>query len=138
MEDMYDENGLPRLAVDSSAILAVLFREPEADPVIAALTGATAAIISTGNVLELQLVVSDSRSKTDWGPVEALLELHRVEASPFNDRQLAFARDAAVRYGKGWPRLNFGDCFAYALAKSENISLLCTGSDFAATDVAVA
>jgi ribonuclease VapC len=127
------------IAVDSSAVIAVLYREAEADRVIAALTNASGAIISTGNVLELQLVVAGSRSKTDWSSVEALLDLHHVEMRPFDDRQLRIAREAAVRYGKGRhkARLNFGDCFAYALAKAEDIPLLCTGTDFAATDVAV-
>ena len=50
------------------------------------------------------------------------------------------AREAAIRFGKGRHKaaLNYGDCFAYALAKSENIPLLCTGADFALTDVSVA
>ena len=57
-----------------------------------------------------------------------------------NEQQLRVAREAAVSYGKGRHKagLNFGDCFAYALAKTEDIPLLCTGKDFAATDLAIA
>jgi ribonuclease VapC len=127
------------IAVDSSAILAALYAEPEEQRVRAALKTADGVVISTGNVLELQLVVAGSRSKTGWADVEALLAQYRVEARPFDERQLNLAREAAVRYGRGRhkARLNFGDCFAYALAKAEDIPLLCTGTDFAATDVAV-
>lgn len=128
------------IAVDSSAIIAALYSEPEERRVRAVLKESDGAIISTANVLELQLVVAGSRSKTGWSDVEALFASYRIETHPFDERQLRIARDAAVRYGKGRhkARLNFGDCFAYALAKSEDIPLLCTGSDFVATDVAVA
>jgi ribonuclease VapC len=128
------------IAVDTSAILAALYAEPEEPRIRAALKASDGAVISTGNVLELQLVVAGSRSKTGWADVEALLAQYRIEARAFDDRQLRLAREAAVRYGKGrhGARLNFGDCFAYALAKAENVPLLCTGTDFAATDVTVA
>jgi ribonuclease VapC len=128
------------IAVDSSAIIAVLYREAEAARVSAAFEQASGAIISSGNMLELQLVVAGSRSKTGWSDVEALLALHNIAIHSFDERQLRIAREAAVRFGRGRhkARLNFGDCFAYALAKSEDIPLLCTGTDFAATDVAIA
>lgn len=128
------------IAVDSSAIIAALYSEPEERRVRNILKESDGAIISTANILELQLVVAGSRSRTGWTDIEAMFASYRIEMRPFDERQLRIARDAAVRYGKGHhkARLNFGDCFAYALAKSEDIPLLCTGSDFAATDVAVA
>jgi ribonuclease VapC len=106
---------------------------------IETLERANGALISTGNMLELQLVVAGSRSRTGWSDVEALLALHNVAISPFDEQQLRIAREAAVRYGKGRHKaaLNFGDCFAYALAKSEDIPLLCTGNGFAETDVPI-
>ena len=128
------------IAVDSSAIIAALYFEDDESRVRAALKATDRAIVSTANVLELQIVVAGSRSKTGWTDVEALLALYSIEMRPFDERHLRIAREAAVRYGKGRHRaaLNFGDCFAYALAKSEDIPLLCTGTDFAATDVAIA
>ncbi|HTT97557.1 MAG TPA: type II toxin-antitoxin system VapC family toxin [Rhizomicrobium sp.] len=128
------------IAVDTSAIISALYGELEEGRVRTALKESDGAIISTANVLELQLVVAGSRSKTGWSDVEALLASYRIETHPFDQRQLRIAREAAVRYGKGRhkARLNFGDCFAYALAKCEDIPLLCTGSDFAETDVVVA
>lgn len=68
-----------------------------------------------------------------------MLRENSISARAFDERQLELARDAAIRFGKGRHKagLNFGDCFAYALAKSEDIPLLCTGGDFAVTDVAI-
>jgi len=68
------------------------------------------------------------------------LAAYGIAILPFDDAQLRFAREAALRFGNGRHRasLNFGDCFAYALAKSEGISLLCTGGDFPLTDIELA
>ena len=128
------------IAVDSSAVIAILYREPEAARLRAALAGANGAVISTGTLLELQLVVAGTRARSGWTQVEALLALYGVTARAFDERQLRLAREAATRYGKGRHKaaLNFGDCFAYALAKSEDAPLLCTGEDFKQTDIAVA
>ena len=128
------------IAVDSSAIVAALYAETEAARIRAALKVSDGAVISMANFLELQLVVEGSRSKTGWREVEAFMAQYRIEQRPFDERQLQIAREAAVRYGRGRhkARFNFGDCFAYALAKAEDVPLLCTGTDFAATDVAVA
>ena len=128
------------IAVDTSAIVAVLWGEAEENRIRAVLMDAGGALISSGNLLELQLVLAGSRSPIGWQQAEALLKQYAISMSPFNDVQLDIAREAAIRYGKGrhGARLNFGDCFAYALAKSEDIPLLCTGGDFAKTDVALA
>ena len=128
------------IAIDSSAIMAVLYHEPEAARLRETLKHAGGALISAANMLELQLVVAGVRSRTGWDRVEEMLRAYGITIHPFDERQLRIAREAAVRYGKGRHKaaLNFGDCFAYALAKSEDIPLLCTGTDFAATDVAIA
>lgn len=88
----------------------------------------------------MQLVVAGVRSRTGWDQVEAALGAYHIAIRPFDERQLHIAREAAVRFGRGRhkARLNSGDCFAYALAKSEDIPLLCTDAGFAATDVAIA
>lgn len=94
--------------------------------------------MSTGNLLELQLVLADK--PIAWNEVEPFLREYGIAPYPFDELQLQIAREAAVRFGKGRHKaaLNFGDCFAYALAKTENLPLLCTGRDFAATDIAIA
>ena len=127
------------IAVDTSAIVAIFRSEPNADILLQKLAAAGEGAMSAGNILELQLVLHD-REIADWKDIEDFLENHNVAVRPFDERQLGIAREAAMRYGKGRhkARLNFGDCFAYALAKSEHVPLLCTGSDFAETDVAVA
>ena len=128
------------IAVDTSALVAILRREPEEERLRARMEDAHGGLISTAGVLELQLVLAGKPSPTAWRQVEALLDEYGIALRPFDERQLAFAREAAIRFGKGRHKaaLNFGDCFAYALAKSEDIALLCTGGDFALTDVAIA
>jgi ribonuclease VapC len=125
------------IAVDSSAIVAILAREPAAARMRAALEAANGALISTCNLLEIQLVIEGRRAIGGWSDVEDLLTKYNIATHPFDARQLAIAREASIRFGKGRRKagLNFGDCFAYALAKSEGIALLCTGNDFAETDV---
>ena len=128
------------IAVDTSAIVAILYNEPHEERLRAALEATSGALICTSNLLELQLVLAGRRTSAGWDEAEALLAKYNIVPFPFNERQLAVAREAAIRFGKGRHKagLNFGDCFAYALAKSEGIPLLCTGSDFALTDVEIA
>lgn len=127
------------IAVDTSAVVAILRSEPAAQQMLAKLIDAGGSAISAGNVLELQLVLN-GREIAGWSDVENLFRTHRIAIHPFDEPQLHLARAAAVRYGKGRHKaaLNYGDCFAYAFARSEDIPLLCTGSDFARTDVKIA
>lgn len=128
------------LVVDTSAIMAILQSEPDAPRLRARLQSAGRGLISTASLLELQLVIAGRRSMTGWSEAEIVMKENRIAAHPFDERQLRVAREAAVRFGKGRHKagLNFGDCFAYALAKVEDVPLLCTGKDFAATDIAIA
>jgi ribonuclease VapC len=128
------------IAVDTSAIVAILWREPDAKRLRERLRSEESAVISAGSVLELQFVVAGTRTQGGWDQVEALLGAYQIAIRPFDDAQLRIARDAAQRFGKGRHRasLNFGDCFAYALAKAEGLSLLCKGDDFAHTDIGIA
>ncbi len=128
------------IAVDTSAIVAIIRNETSEARLSTALENANIALISTANVLELQLVIGGQRALAIWSDVETLLTKYGIVAHPFDERQLAIAREAAIRFGKGRHKagLNFGDCFAYALAKSEGIPLLCTGGDFVLTDVEMA
>ena len=128
------------IAVDTSAVIAVLWKEGEQHRVRASLDASSGAAISTGNLLELQLVLGGVRSSVGWSAAEALFAEYRIASRPFDERQLWWAREASIRFGRGRHKagLNFGDCFAYALAKSEGLPLLCTGSDFPHTDIALA
>lgn len=128
------------IAVDTSAIVAIVKAEAEEPRLRDALERADDASMSAANILELQLVMMGSRALATWPDVEKLLAKYGIATHPFDARQLAIAREAAIRFGKGRHKagLNFGDCFAYALAKSEDVPLLCTGRDFAATDLAMA
>ena len=127
------------IAVDSSAVIAILRDETPGAALLQRLGAAGGGVISTATVLELQLVLADDKA-LEWNKVERLFVLYRVAVRPFDDLQLTIAREAALRFGRGRhpARLNFGDCFAYALAKSEGIPLLYVGGDFAKTDIEAA
>lgn len=128
------------IAVDTSALVAILWGEGEEPRLRAALARAQGALISAANVLELHLVVAGRRNLPGWPQAEALLRRCRINIRPFDEFQLALAREAALRFGKGRHKagLNFGDCVAYALARAERAPLLCTGDDFSHTDIELA
>jgi ribonuclease VapC len=128
------------VVVDTSAIMAILQSEADEARLRARLEQAGRGIMSAANVLELQLVISGRQSRLGWKQAEIVMEEYEIAIRPFDERQLEVAREAAVKYGKGHHKagLNFGDCFAYALARVEDLPLLCTGKDFAATDIAIA
>ncbi len=123
------------IVVDTSAIYAMIAAEPEEARLRAALGGENLHLMSAGNVLELQLVTA-SRG-VSWDKIRQLLETYGVVVRAFDESQLQIARAAVVKYGRGRhpAKLNFGDCFAYALAKSEGAPLLYVGGDFALTDI---
>ena len=125
------------MVVDSSAVLAILFNEPERDMFSDALADAGVRLMSSVNALEAAVVVSSR--KGPYGAREFDLLLHRAEFEvvPFTADHLRLARDAYERYGKGRhpAGLNLGDCCAYALARHTGESLLFKGGDFPRTDV---
>lgn len=122
------------MIVDTSAVIAVIRAEPEADACEEVLATAAIARISTATKLELALVAGPQQ----WAQVEALLDAARVRTVAFDSAQFEVARLAHLRYGRGSgspAKLNFSDCFSYALAKAYDEPLLFTGDDFAHTDV---
>jgi len=123
--------------VDTSAMVAVLRRETEADRFIDRLLAASDVRISAGTLLELRIV-----AERDGGSEELaeLLETLGVEVVPVDARQVDLAFDGFRRFGKGRhpAGLNFGDLFAYALAQVLGEPLLFKGDDFARTDIAAA
>ena len=128
------------MIVDSSAVVAILLREPDARRYARAIQTTSPCRMSVANVLEASIVV-ESRGGAETGyALDVLLEQGDIELVPVTTEQLAAARRAWRRFGKGnHPAgLNFGDCFAYALAEATGEPLLFKGADFAQTDVAPA
>ncbi|MGO1801811.1 MAG: type II toxin-antitoxin system VapC family toxin [Microbacteriaceae bacterium] len=124
------------MIVDSSALLAVIQGEPEARECGEALAD-DACRISAANWVEAGIVV-DNRSLETQREFEELMALAEIAIVPVSAEHARIARDAYRRYGRGSghpARLNYGDCFAYALAVTTGEPLLFVGDDFGETDV---
>ena len=128
------------MIVDSSALLAILFSEPDARKHASAIMAATPCRMSVANVLEASIVVERRGGATAAHELDTLLESAQIELVPVTVEHLEAARRAWRRFGKGNhpAALNFGDCFAYALAKATGEPLLFKGGDFAQTDIEAA
>jgi ribonuclease VapC len=125
--------------VDSSALMAIVNGEPGADRLLRAASAAPCRM-SVATWLEVS-IVADARSTTHGERLDQIIEALEIEIVPVSIRQGEVARMAYRRYGRGSnssARLNFGDCFAYALSVTTGEPLLFTGEDFAQTDVASA
>jgi ribonuclease VapC len=122
------------IAVDTSALMAVVLREAEAEACIAALRDADEIVVSAGTVAEA-LIVSAHR---DIGPEMAkLIDTLDCEVVPVTAATARRVGEAHQQWGKGEhpAGLNFGDCFAYEVAKEHGCPLLYIGDDFAKTDI---
>lgn len=128
------------MIVDSSALLAILQEEPEADRFTLALRRDAVCGVSVANWLELSMVAFQRGGEDAVRDLDLLLHKHGIEIEAVTPKQGTIARRAFMKYGKGVhpARLNFGDCFAYALAKDTGEPLLFKGEDFAQTDIAAA
>lgn len=128
------------MIVDTSAVLAVIFGEPDAEFYLNAMSGADSLAISAATLTET-LIVAEARqgaeAATDVGALLADLEAQVV---PVDEEQAELAASAWRRFGKGRhpAGLNMGDTFSYALAASRGEPLLFKGKDFSATDIAQA
>ena len=125
------------MIVDTSAVLAVLFDEPDAERYVRALAGAARCRMSVANFLKTAVVL-ETRAGAAAGPnLDLLLERAPIELEPVTPEHAQAARRAWRRFGRGNHRaaLNFGDCFAYALAEATREPLLFKGQDFALTDI---
>lgn len=122
------------IAVDTSALIAIVLGEPEADACIAALETDDEILISSGTVAETLIVASRRHVGEEMQSLIDGLGLDVVPLSLASARQVA---DAYARWGKGIhaAALNLGDCFAYAVAKQHGCRLLYVGNDFAKTDI---
>ena len=125
------------MIVDSSALLAILNREPDADLYETAIGAATHCRMSAANFLESAMVVESRGGFEAGNELDALLEAAEIGIEPVTAQHAAAARQAWRRFGKGRHRasLNFGDCFAYALSRTSREPLLYKGDDFSRTDI---
>jgi len=126
------------LVIDTSALMAMLLQEGDAEALLDVAARASVVHLSTASRLELGLVAEGDRHGVEDHEVEQLLLALRVQLVSFDQRQLHWALEGWRRYGKGRHRaaLNLGDCFSYGLAKALGAPLLFKGTDFAATDFA--
>lgn len=125
------------MIVDTSAIIAVLAKEPDADVFVQALGHAPRCRISAANFVELSLAIESQFSPEVLVQCDALFRRVGIVIEPVTEAQAYLARQAFHDFGKGRhpAALNFGDCFAYALAKHSGEGLLFKGDDFRKTDV---
>jgi ribonuclease VapC len=123
--------------VDTSALVAIALREPQADRLLGVLEALTFRLVSAGSVLELSLVLQARHGATADIIVDEIIRDLRLDVVPFDGPQLVLARDGARRFGKGRhpAALNLGDLYAYALAMDRQLPLLFVGRDFPLTDV---
>jgi ribonuclease VapC len=124
--------------VDTSALIAILRDEPEALAMAQAIEEATQRQISAANWLEAAAVIDGSRDPVASRQFDDLIGVARIVVAPVTEQQARIARAAYRDFGKGSGHpagLNFGDCFAYALAKDTGEPLLFKGHDFAHTDI---
>ena len=128
------------MIVDSSALLAILFNESDAETYARAIAHAGACRISAANYVEVAIVVEAQTRESGSRQFDAFFRRAGIVIEPVTEEQAYMARQAFTDFGKGRHRasLNFGDCFAYALAKSTGETLLFKGEDFKRTDISSA
>jgi ribonuclease VapC len=125
------------MVIDTSALVAVFLAEAERQQFLDRIVQAATRIISAANALETGIVLEARRGEAAGREFDLFLVRANLQVIPVDGEQVEIARSAWRRYGKGRHRagLNFGDCFAYALAKSSGEPLLAKNTDFAATDI---
>jgi ribonuclease VapC len=125
------------IVVDSSALIAIYFNEPEKASFALAVVSVDAPCIGAPNFLEASMVAETRHGEAGCCELDRIAANLGLEIVPFDASHIQGARDAFRRFGKGRHRanLNFGDCCAYALAKLRDVPLLFKGNDFALTDL---
>jgi len=124
--------------IDTSALIAILRAEDDASDMALAIERAQVRKISAANYLETAVVIDASRDPVASRRFDELVDTAELRVEPVTHDQARIARDAYRDFGKGSGHkasLNFGDCFAYALAKSTGEALLFKGNDFSHTDM---
>ena len=127
------------MVIDTSALVALMTREPSADRLVTAVEGDRTRLVSAATVVEASLVLLGRYGEAGDAQLDRLLRSIGAEVVPVGEEQVVLARDAALRFGRSRHEaaLNFGDCFSYALAIARNEPLLFVRDDFSKTDVEV-
>jgi ribonuclease VapC len=125
------------MVIDTSALLALLLDEPEAEEFRGAVEDDTTRLVSAATLLETALIIELRKGEPGGRELDLLIQKADVEIVPVDQTHVAEARKAYRRYGKGRHAagLNFGDVFSYALARASGEPLLFKGDDFTRTDV---
>jgi ribonuclease VapC len=127
------------MILDASALIVILRDEPQARAFATAIAGAEHRRISAANYLEAAIVIDGSRNPIASRRFDDLLREAEIVIEPVTEEQAKVAREAYRDFGRGSghpAKLNFGDCFAYALAKTSGEPLLFQGDDFVHTGIA--
>ena len=127
------------MVVDTSALLAIFLAEPERKSFLESIFQAETRMISAATVLETGIVLEAKRGESAGREFDLFVVRASLQIVPVDGEQAEIARSAWRKFGKGRRSagLNFGDCFAYALAKASGEPLLAKGNNFALTDIEV-
>ena len=126
------------MIIDTSVLVALILREPEAMAYVVAMAAAPVRRLSAASYVELAAVIDGRRDPVLSNAIDPSIRASRIEIVPFTGEQARIARIAYQQFGRGSghpARLNMGDCFAYALARDLGEPLLFKGGDFALTDI---
>lgn len=125
------------IVVDSSALIAILLDEPERRSLVDAIVDYGEPCVSAASYLETSMVMEAYSGVQGSRDIDDFMEDVGIRIVPVDQAQARLAREAFRRFGKGRhrARLNFGDCFVYALAKALDAPILFKGNDFELTDL---
>jgi len=125
------------MVIDTSAVLAVLLGEPGGGGIARAIEAGTPRLLSAANLVEASIVIESRKGEAGGRELDLLLYRGEIDIVAVDHDQAEVARAAWRRFGKGRhpAGLNYGDCFAYALARTRRLPLLFCGDDFARTDI---
>lgn len=127
------------MILDTSALIAILFREREAEALLGRLWGASMRAVGAPTLAEAGVVLTSRAGEPSISLLHHFLDAFDITTIPFDDLHWREAVTAYNAYGKGRhaAALNFGDCLTYATARIAGLPLLCVGDDFAQTDIAL-
>ena len=125
------------MVIDTSVIMAIIYAEPEELIFLELINESEDCLLSSPSYVEASIVVGTKHGEQGIEKLKLLMEALSITIIPFSAEQAQLASEAFLNFGKGRhpAKLNMGDCFSYALAKSTNQPLLFKGNDFIHTDI---
>ncbi|MFN6517619.1 MAG: type II toxin-antitoxin system VapC family toxin [Nostoc sp. CreGUA01] len=125
------------MVIDTSVILAIIYAEPEELIFIQLIDETEDCLLSSPSYVEASIVLGTKHGQQGVEKLNLLIQALCITIIPFSVEQAQLASEAFLKFGKGRhpAKLNMGDCFSYALAKSTNQPLLFKGNDFIHTDI---